>query len=219
MPYLYLLFILVAALGFPRIGLSQSSTAPPASPAGVVSTGLIRAGDAVQITVWRKPELSGEFFVANDGSIAHPFYQEVNVGGVSAETAAQRLQTFLELYETSPRVRVDPLYRVSVGGQVRQPKLYTLRPEYTIFEAIDEAGGPTAQGRLGRVRLYRGGEVHRLDLSGANPAAAELRIQSGDRIIVGSSANVFRDVVRPTISFVGSVASLYYLWDRRLRRR
>lgn len=215
-----LLLALLAAIGMPTKSFAQSGGAQSTDGnSAAASAAVIRPGDGLQITVWRRPELSGEFFVANDGSIAHPFYQEVSVGGVSIDVAAQRVQAFLELYETNPRVRVDPLFRVNVGGHVRMPRLYTLRPEYTIFDAINEAGGPTEQGRLSRVRLYRQGQVHTLDLSGANPSAAEMRIQSGDRIVVERSTNVFRDIIRPTISFAGSVASLYFVWDRRIRRR
>jgi polysaccharide biosynthesis/export protein len=209
MRYLTPLFFTVAVFLCPAPALTQTSESPtPVSSRGVAAPATIRPGDAVQITVWRNPELSGEFFVAGDGSIAHPFYQEVKVSGISPENAAERVQRFLEQYETSPRVRVDPLYRVSVGGEVRQPRLYTLRPEVSLSEAIDMAGGPTDRGRLRRVTLYRDGQLTKIDLTGTSPEAASMRVQSGDRIIVDRHTSVFRQIVLPTISVLGSVASI-----------
>ena len=41
----------------------------------------LKPGDMVRVTVWRKPELSGDFRVLADGSIAHPLYQAINVTG------------------------------------------------------------------------------------------------------------------------------------------
>jgi protein involved in polysaccharide export with SLBB domain len=215
---IFLSIALAVTLVLPATSLAQSS-ATPSIPRELneSASALIRPGDAVQITVWRKDELSGEFFVSTDGSIAHPFYQEVKIAGLSVHDATQRVQLFLEQYETSPRVRVDPIYRVSVAGEVRSPKLYHLRAEHTIYDAIDEAGGPTERGRRGRVRLYRDGGVFNLSIGGVNASAAEVRVQSGDRIVIERRIHVITDVIRPTVGFIGSVASITYAW-RRLRR-
>jgi protein involved in polysaccharide export with SLBB domain len=210
------LIALIATILITAPGFTQSSAAPLSSTAPAATTATIRPGDAIHISVWRKPELSGEFFVAIDGSIAHPLYQNVKVAGISAEAAAQRVQAFLEETETLPRVRVDPLYRVSVGGQVRQPRLYTLRPEVAISEAIDMAGGPTERGRLDRALLYRDGSIQYIDLSGSDPTVNEMRIQSGDRIIVERRRNIFREAVVP-LSVMGSIASIVNVWIRWTR--
>jgi polysaccharide biosynthesis/export protein len=216
-----LLFILLAILGHTvapvsATAQSQAPGEPTSTTVGPIAA-TIRPGDAVQISVWRKPELSGEFYVAGDGSISHPLYQDVKIAGVTPEVAAQRVQEFLLQTETNPRVRIDPIYRVSVGGEVRIPRLYNLRPEHTVSDAVHEAGGPTERGRVGRLRLYRNGEVHKLELDGADASAAEVLVQSGDRIIIERRMNVLLDVVRPTVSFIGSIASITYAW-RRIRR-
>src|SRR5205807_6485967 len=57
--------------------------APDSSKGG----GVLTPGDSVWIMVWRKPEFTGEFAVAADGSISHPVYRAVVVGGVPLATA------------------------------------------------------------------------------------------------------------------------------------
>jgi protein involved in polysaccharide export with SLBB domain len=73
---------LVVALGLclsaaPRIALAQSP-----APAADGTNGALNPGDVVRITVWRKPELSGDFIIAGDGSVSHPLYRDVRVTGM-----------------------------------------------------------------------------------------------------------------------------------------
>ena len=102
---------------------------------------VIRAGDLVRVTVWRKPELSGDFLIAADSSLKHPLYREVKVAGLSVAAARERLVAFLKNLENSPQVAIEPLFRVSIFGEVRSPSLYTLSPETNIAQAVAIAGG------------------------------------------------------------------------------
>jgi protein involved in polysaccharide export with SLBB domain len=169
---------------------------------------MLRPGDAVQINVWRKPELSGEFFVAADGSIGDPFYAAVNVTSVPFALAVQRVRDHVAEIEASPMVWVEPLFRVMVGGEVRQPNLYPLRQETTIAEAVAIAGGPTERGRADRVTLIREGRASQLDLTDPSNTLAYARIRSGDQIMIGRRANILRDYVAPASSLIGAVASV-----------
>lgn len=169
---------------------------------------VLAPGDQVRVTVWRKPELSGEFLVSADGSLKHPIYQDVKVAGLTIVAAKERIRTFLLKFETAPQISLEPLLQVSVGGEVRQPNLYRLPPETDVAQAVAIAGGPSEFGRLDRVRLVRGGEEVLLDLTRATPAALQMPIASGDRIFVGRRGNFFRDVVGPFASIAGAIGSL-----------
>ena len=169
------------------------------------SAAVLRPGDVVKISVWRKPELSGEFSVAADGSIADAFYSEVNVAGVPLNTATERVRQYVARIESMPRVWVEPLFRVTVGGEVRNPNLYSLSRETTISQAVAQAGGATPQGRLDRVRLVRGGESQLLDLTDPASPLAETPIRSGDQILIGRSSNFFREYVAPASSVVAAM--------------
>jgi len=183
--------------------------APAAAPAQSAAEGTTLApGDAVRITVWRKPDLTGEYFISEDGSIAHPLFREVRVTGVTLSVVDQRLRDYLSRLEANPQFVVQPLLRVSVGGEVRQPSLYRLPPETSLAEAVALAGGATDRGRLDRVRLFRGGEEVLIDLTRPEAGAAQQPIRSGDQIFVARRVSVFREYVAPAGSITAALVAL-----------
>lgn len=169
---------------------------------------LLRPGDAVRITVWRKPELTGEFVVAADGSLTHPLYRTVRVTGVPLSAIEQRVQTFLARFEENPQFVVEPLLRVAVGGEVARPNLYNLRPETSIAQAVALAGGATERGRADQVHLFRDGARRLLDLTNPNSDEGRQPIRSGDEIIVARRRAVFREVVAPVMTVIGAIAAI-----------
>ena len=194
----------VIALG-PAVLLAQAGSSTVRSP---MDATMLAVGDIVRITVWRKPELSGEFVVTSDGRLAHPLYRDVQVGGLSVTAAEGRLKTLLEKYEANPQFVVEPLLRVAVGGEVRQPNLYNLQPETSLSQAVALAGGPTERGRHDRLRLIRDNRESIIDLKRVDASGAGMRIQSGDQIVVEQDRAVFRDWVAPIIGVMGGIASI-----------
>lgn len=176
---------------------------PVTADGQTASTGAtLHPGDVVRVSVWMKPELSGDFQVLADGSLADPFYQEVMVGGLPITTAVERIKSHIAIYEASPRVLVEPLFRVTVGGQVRSPNVYQLDPQTTIMQALMLAGGPTEQGRLEDVRLVRNGQELRIDLTASDGQWAMTPVTSGDQIFVSRGASSFLDIVGPAASVI-----------------
>ncbi|MDB4948736.1 MAG: polysaccharide export protein [Gemmatimonadetes bacterium] len=177
--------------------------AVPADPPAALSP-----GDAVRITVWRSPELSGEFDIGADGSIMHPLFRDVTAAGVPFRELESRIRVKLERYSTDPQFVVAPLFRVSVGGEVRSPMLLTLGPEVTITQAIARAGGATEQGRLRAVRLIRGGVERPLDLTRPEGGAMTMTVRSGDQIVVPRRTSIFREYIAPGGSVVAAAGVL-----------
>jgi polysaccharide biosynthesis/export protein len=196
------LWLLGPGLCFLATGLGAQTASLPSPPA------VLSPGDVVRITVWRKPELSGEFPIAADGSIVHPLYREINVAGIPFQTVEERIRTFLSRLETNPSFVVAPLLRIAVGGEVRQPSLYTLPPETTVAQAVAMAGGATERGRLDRVRIARGGRVHTVDLTRPDAEITRARIASGDQILVDRRSAGFRELVGPTSSVIAAIAAI-----------
>ena len=196
--------LVVVALTEP--GLAQSGVSQ--TPRSIVDSGALAPGDVVRITVWRKPELSGEFPVTGNGTIAHPLYRDVPVTGVPIGTVEARLRGFLAKFEANPQFVVEPLLRVAVGGEVRTPNLYNLRPETSVSQAVALAGGPTERGRRDRLRLVRGGSDLIVDLRRVDATGAGMPIRSGDQITVEQTPAVFRDYVAPIVSVLGGVAAI-----------
>jgi protein involved in polysaccharide export with SLBB domain len=165
-------------------------------------------GDLLRITVWRHPEYSGDFLVAPDGSVTHPLYREVNVAGIPLQVVEERVRTFLARYETNPAFVLSPLLRVFVGGEVRQPSVYTVSPGTTVAEVIALAGGPTDRGRLDHVRLIRRQSEETLDLTRLDTRATTLEARSGDQLLVDRRRNFFLDILAPSSSVFAAAASV-----------
>ena len=176
---------------------------------------VLRPGDLVRVTVWRKPELSGDFLVATDSTLKHPLYREVKVAGLMVGAARERLVGFLRSFENSPQVAIEPLFRVAVGGEVRSPNLYTLSPETSVAQAVALAGGPTERGQLDRIRLLRDGHETIVDLNSATSEAISTSVASGDKIVVPRQHRFFRDYGIQILQAVGAVAAVAGLFYRR----
>jgi polysaccharide export outer membrane protein len=207
------LVALVLLLG-PRMATRSADAQSPAAPAASASSTL-NPGDLVRITVWRKPELSGDFVIASDGTVSHPLYRGVRVTGIPLAAVEARLRDFLGTLEENPQFVVEPLLRVAVAGEVRQPNLYNLRPETSLAQAVAIAGGTTERGRRDRLRLVRDNREVVVDLRRPDQSGAGMLVRSGDQIVVERQRAAW-DVVGPVVSILGATAAIVsvYLYHR-----
>ena len=169
---------------------------------------VLAPGDLVRITVWRKPELSGEFTVLADGSLAHPLYRGLRLSGVPIPAVEEQVRTFLTRLEKNPQFVIEPLIRVAVSGEVIRPNVYSLRPETSIAMAVALAGGATERGRRDRVRLMRENTELVIDLTKPDEGAARMTIRSGDQILIERRRALFREYIAPGITVAGAAAAI-----------
>lgn len=189
--------VLAVSLLPARLTAQDASARPPV---------ILHAGDVVRVTVWRQPDLSGEFMIREDGTLSHPLYRTLHLAGLDFDQAESRMATLLEEYETQPRFVMQPLLRVSIGGEVRAPDLYRLPPATTIAEAIAMAGGVTERGRMEEIRLIRDGREVEIDLRAEG--YADEPIQSGDQLFVKRRVNLFREYIAPAGGLIAATASI-----------
>jgi len=186
--------------------------APVASAAAQAarSDPVLRPGDMLRLSVWRHPELSGDFLVAPDSTVVHPLYQRVQVAGVPLPVVKERLRALLVTYEQGVEFAIEPLFAVTVAGEVRQPNLYRLPQGTTFAQAIAQAGGPTELGRLDRVHVIRRDSAMVIDLARNYSRYERLPIASGDQVLVArrSDSNFLRDVLYPLASLTAAVAAV-----------
>jgi polysaccharide export outer membrane protein len=204
-------FVMLSA---PAPASAQESRAAAPSDQSVLSP-----GDSVRIVVWRKPEFSGDFVVAPNGTITHPLFRSVQVGGMPFATAEANLRRFLARFEESPEFVMEPLIRVAVSGEVERPAVFALRPETSVAEAVARAGGANEVGARNRIRVVRldaSGRQEQLIVNLTDPTAGygQIPVRSGDQIIVDRRKSFMRDVLLPTLGVIGSIASLGLLIDR-----
>jgi polysaccharide export outer membrane protein len=107
----------------------------------------IGAEDRLKVTVPNAEELSGEFSVANDGTITLPLIGAMPVTGKTDEEVAedirQRLATeYLQSPEVIVTVEAYKGRRISVTGSVGKPGFYDLQGSHdTILDILTRAGG------------------------------------------------------------------------------
>ena len=171
-------------------------------------------GDQVRITVWRKAELSGDFVISPDGTVAHPLYREVRVSGIPLPMVEERLRTFLTRYETNPQFVILPLMRVVVAGEVRQPNILSVPPGTTVSQAIVLAGGPSERGKLETVQLVRENRSVTVDLTRPDSDEGQIPVRSGDQVIVDRRGAPFREYISPIASSVAAIAAIVSIFLR-----
>jgi polysaccharide export outer membrane protein len=205
------LLTVLASVVLPSHAAAQESRAAEQS--------VLTPGDSVRIVVWRKPEFSGDFVIAPNGTITHPLFRSVQVAGIPYGTAEANLRRFLARFEENPEFVMEPLVRVAVSGEVSRPQVFAVRPETSIGEAVARAGGANENGAPHRVRVLRlesSGRQQQLivDLTDPSSGSGTLPVRSGDQIVIDQKKSFFREVLIPALSIIGSVASVGLLIDR-----
>ncbi|MEJ7930615.1 polysaccharide biosynthesis/export family protein [Ramlibacter sp. AN1015] len=132
------------------------------------------------------------FIVGADGQVSFPLVGRVQVAGLTeieaSELLRQRLSRFIKDPQVVVRISSFRSRRAYVDGAVRTPgtQIFTDVP-MTLPEAINRAGGITAEGDRSAVILTRGNETTRIDLThlqdlGVNPN--QILLQPGDLVTV-----------------------------------
>lgn len=143
----------------------------------------LRPGDYVRVTVWREPDLSGEFQVDARGYATFPKLGTLQVAALPPDSIRPVLLAEYARYLVNPSVEVVPLRRVSVLGAVAKPGLYPVDPTMTLADAVALAGGAAPDGKRDVVELRRGAEVVVAKLDVVTPVG-RTPLRSGDQLWV-----------------------------------
>ena len=138
-------------------------------------------GDRVRVEVAGDSVLSGDFDVDSEGAVLVPIIGFTAAANRPFDEVARDIVDAFSRELVDPLVRVIPLLRVSVLGEMRIPGLYWVDPTMTLAEVLAGSGGLTDSARTGDVRLRRRGE------SIVVSADAQILpgLRSGDRVVVG----------------------------------
>jgi len=159
---------------------------------------LIGPGDAVNIFVWRNPELSGKFSVRPDGMITTRLIEDIEVTGRTPTQLARELEEKLSVYINNPRVSVTiggyvgPFSeQVRVIGEATNPRAVNYKENMTLLDLMIAVGGITelADGNStqlirtvdGKQKAYR---IYIDDLIRDGDISKNVDILPGDIIIV-----------------------------------
>jgi polysaccharide export outer membrane protein len=155
----------------------------------------IGAGDVLEISVWKNPDLSRTVSVVPTGTISLPLLNDVQAAGLTPEELRTKLTEGFSKYVSHPEVSVLPKevhsYSISVVGQANKPGRYELQRQTTVLEAIALAGGLNQFGSYSDVFVLRndGKEAKRIPFdyvaATSNAAsAANFYLHAGDIVVV-----------------------------------
>lgn len=124
-------------------------------------------GDELYIDIWGASEQSYQVTISPEGSIRIPSIGPVYVNGLKMEDAKKKIISRLKkIYSTIGRssyadVSLGQIRTISVHviGQVHKPGTYNLTSFGTVFNALYSAGGPTINGSLRQIEVYREREL------------------------------------------------------------
>ncbi len=136
---------------------------PPISDRGVTDEYRIGVGDALQISVWRNPELSTGVPVRPDGKISLPLIGDIMAANLTATQLSNNIIAGLENYVRNPQVTVivanpsssDFQRRVRITGAVGSPQSIPYRDGMTVLDLVLLAGGPNEFASANKAKLYR----------------------------------------------------------------
>lgn len=146
----------------------------------------LRPGDAVRLEVRDEPELTGDYAIDRDGRVLLPILGLVQVAGQPFDDVRHDLLEAYakELADPATRIRLTPVLRIAVLGEVTSPGLVAIDPTFTLADVIASAGGLTPSADRRSVSLVRDGRPV-LTTSMEEVGQVSIPILSGDQVLVG----------------------------------
>ena len=150
--------------------------------------------DAIQITVWKEPQLSGTYPVRPDGMISMPLLNDVKAAGLTPMELSNEMTEALKKFIQQPLVTVSVVaansQKVYVLGEVQHVGAVEMSAGMTPLQAISAAGGVTPYASEKHAYILRGPAGHQKKipfnykkaLKGDPNASATL--VAGDTIVV-----------------------------------
>jgi polysaccharide export outer membrane protein len=164
--------------------------------ASLSDTYVIGAGDVLQISVWKEPDVSVPVaMVRPDGKIAMPLLKDVSASGLTPGQMEAMISAGLSKFINAPDVTIVVSAinskKVYVMGGVRKegPIQYTY--QMTVMQALNEAGGMSEYAKRKKIYVLRteNGQDHRYpfnydDVIKGKKVEQNIALLPGDTLVV-----------------------------------
>lgn len=163
---------------------------------------VIGPGDQLLIDIYGQSEASHTLNVTPDGTINIPHLGVVPVAGMTIEQASSRIRTQLSSVYGGMRAGGTQVeialgnirsIHVVITGEVVRPGTFTLPSLASVFNALYQSGGPTANGSFRNVNLIRNGstiavlDIYDILVNGA--FSENIRLEDQDVILIPPYSN------------------------------
>jgi polysaccharide export outer membrane protein len=133
--------------------------APSVSTAAAEADYVLQAGDLVNVSVWREPDLDRTILIRPDGGISFPLAGDLMAAGKTVDQLTSDIVAKLTQYIPSPVVTVSLQEnlgnRIYVAGRVARPGVYLVNQDVTVVQALAMAGGVTPFADLKDIKILR----------------------------------------------------------------
>lgn len=186
----------IAALGVVVLTLSGQSQAAASAPVAAAAPDYsIHAGDELEVSVWKEPDLTRKIVVRPDGKFGFPLTGEIVAAGRSAAIIQKEVEALLKRYIPDPVVTVSVTglagNQVYVLGQINKPGAFTMNPRITVLQALAVAGGMTPYAAANDIMVLRGTgpaqqkfEFRYSDVAKGRSLEQNILLESGDVVVV-----------------------------------
>ena len=184
--------------------LAGCSTPVPPSSAALAPINpdyLIGPGDAVNIIVWRNPEVSMSVPVRPDGKITTPLVEDLPAAGKTSTQLARDIEQALAQFIQQPVVTVVVTNfvgnfgeQIRVIGQASRPQALPYRKEMSLLDVLIAVGGVTefASGNKASIVRNVDGKQEKIvvrldDLINDGDLSANMMMRPGDILVIPES--------------------------------
>ena len=156
----------------------------------------IGAGDILEITIWKEPDLSrAEVLVRTDGKISFPLLNDVQASDLTPLEMKRNMEVGLKEFISNPFVTITVTspasQQIYVLGEVLNTGEYPLTKNLTVLQAFALAGGFTEWASKKEIVLMRkeGGKekIYRINYKNiikGKDLSQNLKLKADDTIIV-----------------------------------
>lgn len=182
-------FIAAAALALAAVFAGQMAIAQ-SLPAYTLN-----AGDEIEVSVWKEPELQKLILIRPDGKFSFPLVGEITAIDRTVAQVTNEITTKLKTYIPEPVVSVTVKTiggnKAFVIGQVNNPGAFDMNPRITVLQALSLAGGMTPFASANNIVIIRRSDKGEQmlpfrfeEVSKGRNLAQNILLEGGDVIVV-----------------------------------
>ncbi len=143
--------------------------------------------DAVEIDIWHQPTLSGKYIIDADTSLNIPLLGKLDIRTIPADSLERMLIDEFHKYYGDVFLTINIYYQINIFGEVKLPGKYYLKSSENLSNLLALAGGPTANGNLGNIKILNLGKERSVNFEKIlkqGKKIEELSLNPGDVVIV-----------------------------------
>jgi len=143
--------------------------------------------DAVEIAIWRQPDLSAKYYIDVDTTLNIPLIGEFSVKNIPLDSLQKLLNDEFRNYYGDIFLNIYFYYRINVFGEVKIPGYYYCKQGDNLGNILAQAGGPTEQANTNKIRILNLGKTRIVNFEKilrSGKKLEQLDLCSGDVVII-----------------------------------